>query len=143
MRTSRGHEKWDVYQTALEFITWTLPLLESLSINAPGRIQLHPASTSIPLNFARAMATQLTSCYLDNARGSAPNPSAGLDVVVAKRFAKADGVSARKELVVKMVSMLFGMIRANSDIRLFETPSDYCEKKNRNRITNWSKKDSR
>lgn len=144
MRTSLDHEKLDVYQTALEFITWTLPLLEGLPSSASVRSQLDRASTSIPLNIAEGNGkfTAADRCrYFDNARGSALESSACLDVVVAKRFAKPDDVAAGKALVVKMVSMLYGIIRANSDVRLFETPPGYGDKKNRNRIT--SKKDSR
>lgn len=144
MRTSLDHEKLDVYQTSLEFITWTLPLPEGLPSNASVRNQLDRASTSIPLNIAEGNGkfTPADRCrYFDNARGSALESSACLDVIVAKRFAKPDDVATGKALVVKMVLILFGMIRANSDVRLFESPPDYGQK--RNRITKRSKKNGR
>jgi four helix bundle protein len=141
MRTSLDHEKLDVYQTALEFITWTLPLLENLPSNAAVRNQLDRASTSIPLNIAEGNGkfTPADRCrYFDNARGSALECSGCLDVIVAKRFAKTEDVVAGKGLALKMVSMLFGMIRANSDVRLFETAPVY-EAMGTNRNTNKSR----
>jgi len=104
MRTSLDHEKLDVYQTAFEFITWTLPLLESLPSSASVRSQLDRASTSIPLNIAEGNGkfTPADRCrFFDNARGSALESSACLDVIVAKRFAKPDDVATGKALVVK------------------------------------------
>jgi four helix bundle protein len=52
MRTSLDHEKLEVYQASLEFITWAIPLLDGLSGGASVRNQLDRASTSIPLNIA-------------------------------------------------------------------------------------------
>jgi len=50
--------------------------------------------------------------------------AACLDVMVAKRFVSAAEIQTGKEMLVKIVSMLFGLIRANSDVRVFEeTPS--------------------
>jgi four helix bundle protein len=54
MRTSLDHEKLEVYQASLEFITWTIPLLDGLPGAASVRNQLDRASTSIPLNIAEA-----------------------------------------------------------------------------------------
>jgi four helix bundle protein len=128
MRTSLDHEKLNVYQMSLEFITWTLPLLDKLPPNAAVRSQLDRASTSIPLNIAEGNGkfTAADRCrFFDNARGSAVECSACLDVTVAKQFMKTAEVSDGKGLCVEMVSMLYGMIRANSDVRLFETPPVY------------------
>ena len=47
MHTSLDHEKLEVYQASLEFITWTIPLLESLPASASVRNQLDRASTSV------------------------------------------------------------------------------------------------
>jgi len=50
--------------------------------------------------------------------------AACLDVMVAKRFVSAAEIQTGKEMLVKIVSMLFGLIRANSEVRVFEeTPS--------------------
>ena len=144
MRTSLDHEKLDVYQMSLQFITWTLPLLEKLPPNAAVRSQLDRASTSIPLNIAEGNGkfTSADRCrFFDNARGSAVECSACLDVTIAKKFAKTSDVSAGKSQCVQMVSMLYGMIRANSDVRLFETPPVYGPEGNRNKNTNKNRRE--
>ena len=146
MRTCLDHKKLEVYQTSLEFITGTLPLLEAIPANASVRNQLDRASTSIPLNIAEGNGkfTSADRCrFFDNARGSALECSACLDVTVAKRIAKRADIAAGKAMLVEMVNMLFGLIRANSDIRVFELPAGYDAAhtaENKNRITNRNKK---
>src|SRR5919198_903946 len=99
MRTLLDHEKLDVYQASLEFITWTLPILEKIPNNASVRSQLDRASTSIPLNIAEGNGkfTPADRCrFFDNARGSALECSACLDVLVAKRFARSEETASGK-----------------------------------------------
>lgn len=141
MRLSLDHEKLEVYQLSLEFITWTMPLLDRLP--AAASVQLDRASTSVPLNIAEGNGkfTSPDRCrFFDNARGSALESAACLDVVVAKRFCGADEIECGKAMVLKIVSMLFGLIRANSDVRVFEDIGTYRalteEKKNRSRNKN-------
>jgi four helix bundle protein len=128
MHTSLDHEKLDVYQASLEFITWTVPLLDKLPVSASGRNQLDRASTSVPLNIAEGNGkfTSADRChFFDIARGSALECAACLDVAVAKGFVEIDEIASGKAMLVKVVSMLFGLIRANSDVRIFEAPSNY------------------
>ena len=40
-----------------------------------------------------------------------------------------DEVNDAKTMLVKMVSMLFGLIRADSDVRVFEEPASYRAQK--------------
>lgn len=132
MHTSLDHEKLEVYQHSLQFITWTLPILEKIPASASVRNQLDRASTSVPLNIAEGNGkfTSADRCrFFDNARGSALESAACLDVMVAKGFAEASGIEAGKAALVKIVSMLFGLIRANSDTRLFEEPPGYSFEK--------------
>ncbi len=122
------HEKLEVYQASLEFITWTIPLLDRLPKNASVRNQLDRASTSVPLNIAEGNGkfTSPDRCrFFDNARGSALESAACLDVIIAKRFVCAGEIQAGKAMLVKIVSMLFGLIRSNSDVRVFEEPANY------------------
>jgi four helix bundle protein len=135
MHTSLDHEKLEVYQASLEFITWTIPLLERLPASASVRNQLDRASTSVPLNIAEGNGkfTSPDRCrFFDNARGSALESGACLDVMVAKRFVSVAKVQAGKAVLVKIVSMLFGLIRANSDVRVFEEPASYRAEKPQN-----------
>src|SRR5882762_11646463 len=147
MHTSLDHEKLEVYQASLEFITWTIPVLDRLPANASVHNQLDLASTSVPLNIAEGNGkfTSPDRCrFFDNARGSALESAACLDVLVAKQFVSASDVQAGKAKLVRIVSMLFGLIRANSDTRVFEGPTSYrAEKtqknKSRSKNTNTSR----
>src|SRR6266496_2460837 len=128
MHTSLDHEKLEVYQASLEFITWTIPLMDGLPGSASVRNQLDRASTSVPLNIAEGNGkfTSPDRCrFFDNARGSALESAACLDVMVAKKFVSAVDIQAGKTMLVKIVAMLFGLIRANSDVRVFEEPPSY------------------
>jgi len=128
MRTALDHEKLEVYQASLEFITWTIPVLDGLPRRASVRVQLDRASTSIPLNIAEGNGkfTSPDRCrFFDNARGSALESAACLDVMVAKKFVSTAEIQTGKAMLVKIVSMLFGLIRANSDVRVFEEAASY------------------
>jgi four helix bundle protein len=151
MHTSLDHEKLEVYKASLEFITWTIPVLDRLPATTSVRNQLDRASTSVPLNIAEGNGkfTSPDRCrFFDNARGSALESAACLDVLVAKQFVSASEVEAGKGILVKIVSMLVGLIRANSDVRIFEEPPRYqaeAEHKDKSKIknTNKSKKQNR
>jgi four helix bundle protein len=87
------------------------------------RDQLDRASTSIPLNIAEGNGkfTQPDRCrFFDNARGSTLECAAALDVLVAKSLCSADDILPGKERLRAAVSMLVGLIRANSDYRMHE-----------------------
>jgi four helix bundle protein len=131
MHTTLDHEKLDVYQRSLEFITWTVPLLNALPSGVSVRNQLDRASTSVPLNIAEGNGkfTSADRCrFFDISRGFALESAACLDVMVAKGFIKLEEIQGGKSLLVEIVSMLFGLIRANSDVRLFEQPALYNDK---------------
>jgi len=58
----------------------------------------------------------------------------------SQKFVSAVDIQAGKTMLVKIVAMLFGLIRANSDVRVFEEQASYRvaekAKKNRNRSKN-------
>ena len=116
------HEKLEVYQEILVFIAWLEPLLQKLPKSATTRDQLERASNSMALNLAEGNGkfTGPDRCrFFDISRGSALECAAALDVVVAQgRFAVE--VAQGKERLRKIVSMLVGLIRANSNYRLHE-----------------------
>jgi four helix bundle protein len=122
MYTSLGQKKLEVYQQSPEFITWRLPLLDTLSAGASVRNQLDRASISVPLNIAEGKFTSADRCrFFDNARASALECAPGLDVMIAKQFVETNGVEKGNNMSIKMVSMLFGSIRAKSDVRVFKS----------------------
>ena len=117
------HEKLEVYQASLAFIAWLEPILQKLPKSLSGTDQLDRASTSIPLNLAEGNGTFTGAdrCrYFDNARGSALESAAALDVLVAKGRCAEEEVLSGKDRLWSIVSMLVGLIKANSDYRLHE-----------------------
>jgi four helix bundle protein len=121
------HEKLEVYQAALSFIEWLEPILQKLPKSLAVTDQLDRASTSIPLNLAEGNGkfTGPDRCrFFDNARGSALESAAALDVLVAKTRCSREEVSAGKDRLWSIVSMLVGLIKANSNYRLHESSSE-------------------
>ncbi len=117
------HEKLEIYHASLAFIGWLAPLLRRLPKGLAVFDQLDRATTSIPLNIAEGNGkfTKPDRCrYFDHARGSALECAAALDVLVAKEQASEQEIQPGKDRLWSIVSMLVGLIRANSDYRLHE-----------------------
>lgn len=122
MATARqfDHEKLSVYQTAIRFVAWAAELLKTIPKGLAAHAQLDRASTSIALNLAEGngKSTEADRCrFFDIARGSALESAACLDVLVAKNAATAEQVSDGKQMLIEIVSMSVGLIRANSKTR--------------------------
>ena len=121
------HEKLEVYQEAIVFAAWIEPILDQLPKSIAVHDQLDRASTSIPLNIAEGNGkyTKPDRCrFFDISRGSALECAAGLDVLVAKGKCQAGDVLPGKDILRRIVSMLVGLIKANSDYRMHEGESD-------------------
>jgi four helix bundle protein len=117
------HEKLQVYQESLAFVAWLEPMLQKLPKTISVRDQLDRASTSIVLNLAEGNGkfTLPDRCrFFDTARGSALECAAALDVLVSKGRCDLTQATAGKERLLGIVSMLVGLIKANSDYRLHE-----------------------
>jgi four helix bundle protein len=117
------HEKLEVYQEALAFVAWVEPLLQELPKSVSVRDQLDRASTSIVLNLAEGNGkfTSPDRCrFFDIARGSALECAAALDVLACQGRCESSVVEPGKERLRRIVSMLVGLIKANSDYRLHE-----------------------
>ena len=63
--------------------------------------------------------------YFDHARGSALECSAALDVLVAKDRYRGEELVPGKDRLWSIVSMLVGLIKANSDYRMHDQGQDY------------------
>ena len=127
MKSHFDHEKLDVYQDAIVFVTWVNELLEDIPKGLAVYNQLDRASTSIPLNIAEGNGkyTSADRCrFFDIARGSALECAACIDVLVAKR--RIDSADAGKEILLRIVSMLVGLIRSTSADRVYEATDEYC-----------------
>jgi len=117
------HEKLEVYQESLAFIAWLEPLMQQLPKSLAVRDQLDRASTSIVLNLAEGNGkfTLPDRCrFFDISRGSALECAAALDVLASQGRWELTVVAPGKERLRRIVSMLVGLIRANSDYRLHE-----------------------
>ncbi len=114
------HEKLSVYQSAISFVAWFSDLLANIPKRIAVHSQLDRSGTSIPLNIAEGNGkfTAADRCrFFDTARGSALESAACLDVLVAKKIVEESAVTDGKELLLDIVSMLVGLIRANSSER--------------------------
>jgi len=123
MNSMFDHEKLQVYQDSLAFISWLEPILRKLPKSIAVLDQLDRASTSIVLNLAEGNGkfTSPDRCrFFDIGRGSALECAAGLDVLVAKGRCEVAVVNLGKESLRGIVSMLVGLIKANSNYRLHE-----------------------
>jgi four helix bundle protein len=112
------HEKLNVYQTAIRFVSWSSELLVDIPKSNAVHNQLDRAMTSIPLNLAEGNGkhTPADRCrFFDNARGSALECAACLDVLVARKIIEGKVAAAGKVMLVEIVSMTVGLIRANSE----------------------------
>ncbi len=112
------HEKLDVYQLELSFISWLTDLFEELREIKGARLsetldQLDRASLSQLLNTAEGngkRASQLRARFFDDARGSATECAACLDALVAKRACPVKRIDRGKAMLVRIVSMLTKLV---------------------------------
>jgi four helix bundle protein len=116
------HEKLEVYQRSIDFVAWADSLLERIPKSLAAHDQLDRSSTSIPLNIAEGNGKwqPLDRCrFFDIARGSAVESAAALDVLVAKKRIERECAVEGKKLLVSIVRMLVGLIKANDPSREF------------------------
>jgi four helix bundle protein len=128
MNARFDHEKLIVYQRSLKFVSWLTPILDRVSAKLSVHSQLDRAATSMPLNIAEGNGRYTASdrCrFFGIARGSALECAAALDVLVAKSVLVEQDVQLGKADLFAIVSMLFGLIRSNSEERLHEESAPY------------------
>jgi len=120
------HEKLNVYQASLKFVTWATELISNVQVKAAVKDQLDRAS-SVPLNIAEGngkFAIRDRCRYLDFARGSALECAACLDVLVAKQLTDTGAIAEGKQQLFEIVSMLMGLIKSLTS-RIGEDPGVY------------------
>jgi four helix bundle protein len=117
------HEKLDVYHASLEFVALSSAILEKLPKGVAVINQLDRAATAIPLNIAEGSGkfTAPDRCrFFDIARGSALESAACLDVLVVKKLVTTEEIAAGKAMLVRIVSMLVGLIKSVAPNRVYE-----------------------
>lgn len=119
MRTHFDHEKLDVYQLELRFVTWVTGLLAKIKQRlANARIaevsdHLDRASLSALLNTAEGNGRrqrQTRAKFFDDARGSVTECAACLDALVAKGICTSEEIDDGKQLLLRIASMLTKLI---------------------------------
>jgi four helix bundle protein len=119
VRTYFDHEKVDVYQLDLRFVTWVTGLLAKIKQRPTNaRIaevsdQLDRASLSSLLNTAEGNGRrqrQTRAKFFDDARGSVTECAACLDALVAKGICTLEEVQEGKEMLLRVASMLTKLI---------------------------------
>jgi four helix bundle protein len=129
------HEKLDVYQLSLQFITWVTPRIEETRQTAPAKTrgvcdQLDHASLSTLLNTAEGNGKpqrQIRAKFFDDARVSATERAGCLDALVAKGVFPTDRILEGKALLFRIVCMhckLIDRFDGTSD-RFHEDPVVY------------------
>src|SRR5438132_101105 len=105
------HERLEVYQLELRFITWATALLTKVKLaSGTARIgevfdQLDRASLSALLNTAEGNGKrqrQTRAKFFDDARGSATECAARLNAIVAKGILPAEEVIEGKRMLVRV-----------------------------------------
>lgn len=112
------HEKLQVYQIELEFISWLTDLfveVQAAKVPRLGEVidQVDRASLPALLNTAEGngrRASQQRVRFFDDARGSATECAACLDALVAKRACKAERVAEGKDMLLSIVSILSALV---------------------------------
>jgi four helix bundle protein len=117
------HEKLDVYQLELAFISWVTTLFEELKEHKPVRVaevcdHLDRASLSCLFNTAEGNGKRQRASrakFFDDARGSATECAACLDALTAKRVCVTTRVVEGKQMLSRIVSMLTKLVQRYSE----------------------------
>ena len=109
-----GHERLDVYRTAIEYVGWAYHLCEELKGHRHAKDQLLRASQAIPLNIAEGNGKATDGDrrrYFEIARGSAMECAAIHDILMAIVAIQADSLLHGKTQLKRIVEMLTKLIR--------------------------------
>ncbi len=128
-----AHERLEVYQAALQFISWNARLTPDLAPPPKIRIaevtdQLDRASLSVLLNIAEGNGRRrrpIRAKFFDDARGSATECAACLDALVAKGAVADLRIDEGKALLARITAMLSKLVAMFEEEGLKEDPVEY------------------
>ena len=117
-RRQFDHEKLEVYQLELRFVSWSTKLIAEVRAKKIPNLretcdQLDRAALSALLNTAEGngrRASQQRARFFDDARGSTTECAACLDALVAKEACGTERIEAGKDLLLSVVSMLTKLV---------------------------------
>src|SRR6185503_6415296 len=112
MKIYFDHERLQAYQSSLQFVRWSEPVLEKLPKTAAVHSQLDRARTSIVLNIAEGNAkfTAADKCkFWDIALGSVVECAACIDLLFIKQALTELEVESGKALLSEIVRLLVGL----------------------------------
>jgi len=128
------HEKLDVYQLELQFVSWATALLDEVRRAEERQVRevcdhLDRASLSVLFNTAEGNGKRRRNTrgkFFDDARGSATECAARLDALVAKAICTHERVQDGKQMLVRIVSMLSKLVQLFSSANgVREDSEDY------------------
>ena len=128
MKIYFDHERLQAYQSALQFVRWSEPVLEKLPKTAAVYSQLDRARTSIVLNTAEGNAkfTAPDKCkFFDIAHGSTVECAACLDLLFIKQTLTEAELDGGKKLLSEIVALLIGLIKSKLPDRFREESPEY------------------
>ncbi|KAA3610430.1 MAG: four helix bundle protein [Calditrichaeota bacterium] len=121
------HEKLNVYQEALKFISWWSNLKKEKELKNPVNGQPDRSSESIVLNIAEGNGryTAKDKCrFFDISRASALETSSALDILVAQEKLSENDIIEGKIILKNVVSMLIGLIKSKTN-RVYDIEEQY------------------
>lgn len=111
-----SYEKLDVYQCSIQFLALATEITSELPKGSKDLAdQLKRAAMSIPLNIGEGAGKRTKpDCrkYFDNARGSAMECGAAMDVCKVLKLVDEKRIHTAKELLHRIVSMLTKLARS-------------------------------
>lgn len=122
-----GYQNLDIYQVALEFVSYRGELLQELKRSINACDHLLRAGESIPLNIAHAFSAENSSGkanYLGHANGSALECAACLDILETWILICPERNKEGKKMLNRIVSMLVAS-RTKSTNKVFEPGAEY------------------
>lgn len=128
MKIYFDHERLQVYQSSLQFVRWSEPVIDRLPKTAAVYSQLDRARTSIPLNIAEGNAkfSPVDKCkYFDIAHGSAVECAACLDLLFIKKVLSEAELDEGKVFLCQIVALLVGLIKSKLPDRFGEESVEY------------------
>lgn len=133
MEPAFDHEKLEVYQLELSFLTWSTELLKGLrSMNSTMfteiRTQMERSSLSSLLNTAEGNGKRykrLRAKFFDNARGSAMESASCLDALVAIGATTRESIGPGKQMLLRIVQMLTKLVQMYEADSVREEQTEY------------------